>query len=365
MLARPTLAALIVVLLALQPARADIPYLSGAGTLRTGIDPPAAGEPADPALEDAAKEPNGVASVTLIWENDGQYFRFVNDSDRWYTNGVKIDVALRKPWPPFTARLLPWSRFYDDDAREAGGFVLTQEIRTPKNISDPNPIPDDMPYSGYLYLGAYVQRSDQLNFDHLELDVGVVGPWSGAESAQKFVHAVLPNQIKPRGWDNQLSNELTIQLAYEHRWKTPRASLADLEFDAIAGLGTRLGNVYVDVSGDITARVGYNLPDDFGPPSIATFRDATGTWRDVFGIYGYARFTGYAVARDMFLDGNLFANSQSVHKHELVGTIQAGVAMRYHWFETGWSTTWESERFRGQGAGHAFAAWYVAARFTY
>jgi hypothetical protein len=353
------------ILLLVVPARADMPGLSAPRTLRTGIELPTAGRTAEPALADDAEEPNGVSAISLLWENDGQYFRFVNDSDRWYTNGVKLDVSLRRPWPAFTTRLIPFGGRYDEDARDAGGLVLTQQIFTPERIEDSGPIPDGHPYAGYLYLGAYVQRSDEHNFDHLELDLGVVGSWSGGESAQKFVHAVLPNQIKPSGWDNQLANEPTVQLTYEHRWRTPRASLAELELDAIGGLGAQLGNVYINAHANLTARVGYNLPDDFGPPSINTFRDATGTWRDDFGAYGFVRLSGYLVGRDMFLDGNTFANSLSVDSEPLVGTIQAGVALRYHWFETGWSTTWETKRFEGQRDGHVYAAWHVAARLTY
>jgi len=324
-------------------------------------------QPADQEAQDALDEPppNAVSSISLLWENDGQYFRFFGDTDRWYSNGIKLDVSLRRPWPPFTSKLLPFAGLYDDDAREAGGFVLAQQIYTPVVISAPDPDPDDWPYAGYLYVGTYVQRSDDVNFDHLELDIGIVGEWSGGEAAQKAVHAALPNQIEPAGWDFQLANELAVNLAYQHRWRTGRLSVGSLDLDAILGVGGRLGNVHIDAEANATARLGFNLPDDFGPPTIDSFRDATGTWTGDFGVYAFARLRGQAVARNIFLDGNTFANSRSVDKHVLVGSLQAGVALRYKWFEAGWYSVWMTEQFKGQQGADVFGAWYLGGRFTF
>lgn len=309
-------------------------------------------------------EPFRVTALTLIVENDSERFQIFGGSDRWYTNGVKLDLSFNRPWPGFTSKLLPFASIYDDP-REAGGVVVAQQMFTPEDLEESGLLPDDQPYSGYLYAGLYVQRSDRLNFDHLELDLGVVGQYSGAEAAQSAVHAALPNQIEPAGWDNQLSNEFAINLTYEHRWRTPKAAIGVFDLDAIAGVGGRLGNVHIDANVSGTVRFGYNLPDDFGPPLIDTFRDATGTWSRDFGIYAYARATGQAVARNIFIDGNTFADSHSVDREDFVATLQAGLALRYKWFETGWSTVWQSEQFEQQPEPHEFGSIYATLRFTY
>lgn len=307
-------------------------------------------------------EPLRLRALTFIVENDTSRIHFFNNEDRWYTNGLKIDASFNRPWPRFADRLLPFSY---DDAREAGGFVLVHQIFTPEDLETDTLISDDRPYAGSLYAGWYMQRSDDVNFDHLELDIGVIGESSGAEAAQKAVHAALPNQIRPSGWDNQLSNEPFINLQYEHRWRTPKAAIGSLDLDAIAGLGGRLGNAHIDANANLTARFGYNVPDDFGPPTIDTFRDATGRWEGDFGIYAYARVTGQAVARNIFIDGNTFADSHSVPREDFVATLQAGLALRYKWFEAGWSTTWRSRQFEGQREPHEFGALYATIRFSY
>jgi hypothetical protein len=321
--------------------------------------------PADPkATTLLTEDPLGVASISAIWENDGRFFEVFADSDRWYTNGLEVDMSFTRPWPGAAARLLPFKDNYDDP-RKAGGIVFGQQIFTPEDIESPALIPDDRPYAGYLYAGLYVQQADDIRMDHLELNVGVVGSWSQAEDAQRFVHSILPNQVEPRGWDHQLANELAINVTYEHRWKTPRAQLADLELDLIGGVGFRAGNVHTDMNASVTGRIGYNLPNDFGPANIDSFRDATGTWAEDFGVYAYGRAMGRAVAHDILLDGNTFANSHSIGHKELVGTIEVGVMLHYKWFETGWTTTWQSEQFDGQAEPHVIGAWTIAGRFTY
>jgi lipid A 3-O-deacylase len=310
------------------------------------------------------EEPIGLASISASWENDGRFYQLLDDSDRWYTNGVKLDFSFTRPWPRVAARALPFQYVYDQP-RKAGGIVLAQEIYTPEDLQTPTLITDDRPYAGYLYAGLYVQQADDFRMDHLELDLGVVGSWSQAEAAQKQVHALLPNQVKPRGWDNQLSNEFTVNLNYEHRWRTPKARVLDFEMDLIGAVGGRAGNVHTDLNASVTGRIGYNLPHDFGPSSIESFRDATGTWAEDFGIYVYGRATGRAVAHDIFLDGNTFANSYSIGHKELVAELQAGVMLHYRWFETGWADTWQSETFDGQSEPQVYGAWVVTARFTY
>ncbi|MFI4896333.1 MAG: lipid A deacylase LpxR family protein, partial [Phycisphaerales bacterium JB059] len=221
------------------------------------------------------------------------------------------------------------------------------------------------PYAGYLAFGAFVQRASEDVHDHLELSVGVVGEWSGAEATQKFIHAAFPNQDEPLGWGTQLSNELAVNLRYQRSWRFRKAQIGSLQLDGIPRLGFDAGNVFVRANADITFRLGYNLPDDFGPGRLLDYADVTGSWGGDWGVYAYVRGGARAVARNIFLDGNTFAGSRSVDKRPVVASITAGFMGRYHHLEAGWSVTWLSEEFDTQGNGDSFGTLFARLSFPF
>lgn len=326
---------------------------------------PPSGDPRwelEPLLQE--REPCCLKSATLMWTNDGRFFNPTQDRDRHFTNGTELDLAIGKPWPIGVEDILPPLLF--DDFQSAGGIAFGQHIFTPADLESTELIVDDRPYAGWLYAGLYVQRRDNHHMDHLELNVGIVGEWSGAEAAQKFVHSVLPDQIRPSGWDNQLANELGVNFHYLHRWRTNRVQVGAFHADAVPQVGFDLGNVATNANAAIMGRIGWNLPDDFGPDSMRDYTDQLRVWDGQWGVYLFTRLGGRAVARDIFLDGNTFANSHSVDKMPLVGELQAGLMARYHWLELGWSITWFTEEFEGQqGGGDAIGAYVIRARFEF
>jgi len=82
---------------------------------------------------------------TLHWENDGTQANFIDDTDRFYTNGAGIELSFD---PAFTAairdRLAPAGEW--DDPRFGVGVAIKQRIYTGIDISDPTPPADDHPY---------------------------------------------------------------------------------------------------------------------------------------------------------------------------------------------------------------------------
>ncbi|MEZ6241439.1 MAG: lipid A deacylase LpxR family protein [Phycisphaerales bacterium] len=312
-----------------------------------------------PTPEELADSTWRVRHVQAMWDNDGVIKPF-NESDRHYTNGARIDLALdpsarfedgvRK----FADNILPM-----DNAKVAAGIVVAQHIYTSYDISIKNPPPGSRPYAGYLYAGFYVQRANERVHDHVELDLGVVGEASGAEGVQKFIHSVFPAQVEPVGWGTQLENEFAVNLRLQRSWRFQKAKIGVMELDAIPRVSVDLGNVFVRASADATVRFGYNLPDEFGPPRILDTNDATAQWLGDWGIYAFARAGGRAVAHNIFLDGNTFENSRSVDKRWLVGELSFGLVARYKLFEAGYAITWLTEEFETQGNGDAYATAFV------
>ena len=118
-------------------------------------------------------------------------------------------------------------------------------------------------------LGPVYQREGEITSnlfvqDSFELDLGVVGPDSEADTTQiLFHHTFFPNDI-PQGWKNQIRNEPGVVLKYERSWRySPTVSTARF-IDAIPRAGFDLGNVFTFGTVGVTGRLGINLPSDFG-----------------------------------------------------------------------------------------------------
>jgi hypothetical protein len=204
--------------------------------------------------------------------------------------------------------------------------------------------------------------------DHLELDLGVVGQYSGAEVAQKFIHSAFPGQDRPNGWETQLANELAVNVRGQRSWRSKRADLSGgngtVLLDAVPRVSADLGNVYVRGSADLTLRVG-RLPDDFGPPRLLDTRDALGSWTlpGDWGWYVFARGGARAYARNIFLDGNTFADSRSADKRPVVGELEVGLTVRRRAAELRYSVTWLTEEFEDQRGNNAYATLGLTLRF--
>ncbi len=294
-------------------------------------------------------------SFTMYWDNDGTYPNIINDTDRFYTSGQGIEFGFGfTPDDP--------SRFAKgwENPRFGAGFWLKQHIYTASDIEIADPDPDDHPYGGWLTLGAAFQRADKHRHDHIGLELGVVGSWSYAEDIQKWVHDVWPDQINPKGWHTQLANELAVNVTYQRTWRTDRADLCGLQMDMLPAVRFDAGNVFIRARGQSTLRLGWNMPDDFGPASFLGIKDHTGAGYadpdNPWSVYGYATVAADAVGRNIFIDGNTFASSRSADREDLVCRATLGLMTRYKMVEFGWAQTWESETFEAQPNSHTYGS---------
>lgn len=110
-------------------------------------------------------------------------------------------------------------------------------------------------------------------------------------------------------------------------------------------------------------RVGLNLPDDFGTPSIAPGSttstpvdgaQAAGRSRFDLGLYVFARVDGRAVARNIFLDGNTFSDSYSIGHNVFVADLSAGVAVNLRNTKLAYAVVYRTEEFEEQDGGQLF-----------
>jgi len=306
--------------------------------------------------------------VTVYWENDGTVPALLENSDRFYTNGLGLEVSLNPNLSPdLRERFAPSSAW--DDPRFGVGVALKQLIFTAEDISDPNPPPDDHPYGGFLYFSFSFQRADARKHDHFEVNLGVVGDLSGAETLQKFIHDVFPDEENPQGWDTQLDNEVGLNFGYQRTWKSERADVRGLEMELLPSVRLDAGNVWTRARAQMTLRAGLGLPDDFGPASLLGKKDHTvggADWgeRDL-SFYAYTGISVDAVVRDIFLDGNSFEDSRSTDSEPLVAEWVVGAVLRYRSCYFGWAQTFQTETFEAQPDGQSWGSITLGASFNF
>jgi lipid A 3-O-deacylase len=310
-------------------------------------------------------------AVTPIEDDKGIFnFTLENDlftgTDEGYTNGVRF------AWLSSETNAPDWARWSADhflplapDGKKRISLAFGQSIFTPNNIQTALPIRDDRPYAGWLYGSVGIVSDTGATLDNVVLTVGMVGPAALGEPIQKFVHHVVDSH-QPLGWDNQLENEPGIVLTYERKWRSLYAFAPfGLGADLSPHAGVNLGNINTDASVGAIARLGFKLPDDYGPPRIRPSLPGSDYFVPTSDLSGYlfAGIEGRGVLRNIFLDGNTFSDSLSVDKKPFVGSFQLGVAMTYGEARISYAQVFLTKEFYGQQDPERFGVLTLSYRF--
>ncbi len=308
-------------------------------------------------------------SFNILFEND----MFGSSRDRHFTHGSQLSwLSPKDDVPDFVKAAAAAVPFFDASGALRVRFSLGQNIYTPNSIAASDPDPDTRPYAGWLYGGVGLVSDTGRRLDVLELNLGIVGPESFAEEVQTNWHGFIGID-KPKGWDRQLGNELGILLTYERKWRSLfelseadlGLALDDLSVDVTPHLGGALGNVLTYGAAGATLRFGKHLKSDYGPPRIRPSLPGSGFFEPdgPFGWYLFAGAEGRLVARNIFLDGNSFANSRGVDKNFLVGDLQFGVVLTFPWARLAYTHILRSKEFETQADVDQFGAISLSFRF--
>lgn len=234
----------------------------------------------------------GDVSYVIDIDNDSL---LLTDRDGLYTNGMKFSAqSVRR----------------QASGVHVAGWHIGHDTYTPTDIKIlPDQIaPNERPYAAWLYGGVYSQhhRADG-TYSKLGVDVGCLGPCAGGRSIQTAMHRLLGDPV-PEGWARQIRNEVGVVLSAE---MAPWQGRLGHYFDVTPHVNGRLGNIFSDVGGGVTARLGrVNLfPQD----------DA---------LFAYLRVQMKHVFHDATLEGGYFG-SKSRHPHTVapkrnVGEIELG-----------------------------------------
>lgn len=321
-------------------------------------------------------DPRDAATFTVLFEND-----LFGNRDQNYTSGIQLnwmspdlteyrDSDQLPDWAVPLVESLPLIN--EPGLQRNIGFGVGQKIFTPEDTERADLITDDQPYAGWLYVSAAFHNKDQYDLDTFEIQLGVVGPAALGQETQNFVHDLrdIPNA---RGWDNQLDNEPGIILIAEHKDRLLQQDLwKRFGYDIISFYGGGAGNVHTYAGAGVEARVGWNVPVDFGSTRIRPGGDTNApvdssdprfSEASPISLHAFAGITGNLVLRNIFLDGNTFSDSHSVDKRLLVGDLAVGVSLVYRRLKLSYTQVFRTREFDQQDDNHEFGS--ISLSYTY
>ncbi|MCI0500014.1 MAG: lipid A deacylase LpxR family protein [Planctomycetales bacterium] len=289
-------------------------------------------------------------AVSLYLENDSKRMKPNHATDRHYTNGTKL-VYLTQPDWQWLEDFSVWNfDTLDQPVDTAVGFFFGQNIYTPDHADEPaERSPDDMVFAGWLYTGLFAERAADDILDHIELNVGVIGPSSRAEQTQQCIHDLFSSG-EPIGWDTQLDDEFAVDVSYLRQQRITEGVLAPTEkTDFITEYGFTAGSVHRHAQAGVTFRYGFNLGRTFGPGHMSQ-PDGISVLRRDFEKSGYLFIRGAAraVEYNRFLTG--------LDTEPLVGEFQAGIVFRHKKLDIGYAQTFFTREFAEQSGKDSIGA---------
>lgn len=318
---------------------------------------------------DAAPPQDTQGTWTFQVENDA-VSTLKGTSDQYYTSGLRLGYTSGTTHvPDFLAGI---GRTVWGDGVQRVSFDLSQSLFTPRDTQQRQPVLGDRPYAGWLHadLGLIHDTDDARSV--LGLSLGVVGPSALGKVVQNGFHNII-GDTPNLGWRNQIKDEPAVELTVERTYRIPLyhfdvAGLNGLETDLLPAATVGVGTVRDYVQGGISFRLGQGLASDFGAPRIRPGLTGTDAYTPnrPFAWYVFAGADGQAIARDVFLDGSTFRDSQGPHvtKRPLVAEFQGGLAVMAYGVRLTYTQTWQTEEFRRQKSGlFNFGSLALSAKF--
>ncbi|MCF8496291.1 MAG: lipid A deacylase LpxR family protein [Alphaproteobacteria bacterium] len=303
--------------------------------------------------------------ITLVVEND----LFGGGTDQNYTSGVRLNYTeVGAKFPEIAHeidRLIPT---FEINETSSIYYALGQSLYTPRDIRLSIPDTNDRPWAGFLYGSLGMITLSDNHTDEVEATLGIIGPAAMGKGAQKFIHKHLTNSPRPEGWSHQLKNEPGFMLAWQRGWPMILNGQIGKNFWALKPYaGATVGNVKT------YGAIGFTL---LLSPSGSKWQDTplrvrpampgTGIYEIPRNKWSWSLFSGLegrAVARDIFLDGNTFAQSYNIEKKPLVADANAGVSLTYNNTRISYTAVYRTKEFELQDDPEIFGALSLGFRF--
>ena len=211
-------------------------------------------------------------------------------------------------------------------------FLLGMEVYTPSDIKALVPALGAHPYAGVIYLDSSLFSVSRIASHQLTLRLGLVGPATGAEDVQRWIHDIIDSPI-PQGWDTQLKNEPIVNFFYQYNRRLLRRAPPDrFGFDFSWNGGAGAGNYFIGANVGLTGRVGYRLPDNYGvTPLLGGAESMVGVVppRKEFMVYAFLGAQSFGILRWLPTDGNTIADSLSGDRDDWFLSMSGGIVFGY------------------------------------
>ncbi len=270
-----------------------------------------------------------------LWSIDLQN-DIVTGTDEHYTNGISVnwisdpvegcdDLSVDTGGGCGIFNLFSaFSLVNEESEHIAVGYRIAQDVYTPSNTRTEELITNDIPYAGYLHARySLFEWRDQI-VSSSYFSIGLVGPLSGAEWAQKSLHRLIGNE-EPMGWEHQLQNQPILGFGYSRSirsWSTRFENGTQLDW--INSFGFEVGNFMTGCSVGSLVRYGVGYPLELGPDS--GMGGATGNGRIAFGSRDGSM--GWSLNLGTYLSGvaySMILDSSDEHDLDRKPYIHAGI----------------------------------------
>lgn len=300
-----------------------------------------------------AEEQLSLKKITLSMEDDLFY-----GTDEGYSYGSKLLSLFLREGLDTDSIHIPFTDYLSQDSYIS--FALIDQIYTPSDLERTTLDEDDRPYAGYLNFETALYQATPIQLHSLVLQIGIVGKSSYMESLQKSIHQ-LTGSDTPKGWEHQLSDELTIGVNYNYKRYYDLEDILGLESTFIPEFGVNLGNASTKVYTGGLFRYGWGIPSNFGAFSInessysqipRSKESREEKWMFCFNLGAKANL----IAKDIFLDGNSNHPSHSVEKNNYTLSMVYGLSLSYKKFSFDWVHNYITEEFVLQKKPHKFTS---------
>jgi len=307
-----------------------------------------------------------------IWKLKNISFQTENDADIRddgdYTYGGSLGILFFREALESSILHIPFTDYKSADNYIS--FNFTQKMYTPQNFTSTELIKDDRPYAGYMYLQSSLHQSLNRTLKSLTLQVGMVGSSVKMKEVQTIIHSLIGSE-KPKGWNYQLKDEAIVQLNYSQKKYYNLDYILDNKFSSsiVPEFGVELGNASSKLYTSALFRWGKNVPKDYG----SSFIDNTNyskiplvkkekeqkKWR----YYLNLGLKANLIARDIFLDGNSFKDSNSVTKNNFTVDIIYGLSFAYKKFEIDYIRKHSTKEFKEQKDYYSYGSLLLSYNF--
>ena len=328
-------------------------------------------------LSFAEKRPEDYETLTFYLEND-----VFTGTDEGYTNGIKLtwvsqdmtDYRNDPRVPEWSYPIIHMLPFVNEPGFQRNiSLSLGQNMYAPEDLERMDLIREERPYAGITYVALGFHSKNSRRMDTLEIDLGILGPHSYAETVQKNWHRWI-DSAEPKGWEHQLKDEPFLNVFYERKWKMLKSKIGrGFASDLIPYVGCSLGNAFTGANLGGQFRFGWNLPNDFGTHRIRPGSDTNApvdardprflpTFKRL-GIHVFAGLDARAIVRNILLDGNTFRDSHSVDKKHFVLHAMVGLGILIHRFKISYAYAYQTKEYETQRDEQQYGA--ITVSFSY